>query len=82
MYIHITESFCWTAETKHNIVNQLYFSKIVLESFLVADLELFLNFSLRNLMEGNTHHVRGTITCCTFLGEEIFSPLSGSLEDF
>ena len=54
MYIRITKSLCWIAETKHNIVNQLYFSKIVLESFFVADLELFLNFSLRNLMEGNT----------------------------
>ena len=28
IYIYMTESLCYTAEIKHNMVNQLYFNKI------------------------------------------------------
>ena len=29
VYIHITETFYYTTEIKHNLVNQLYFNKII-----------------------------------------------------
>ena len=31
-YICITESLCYTAEIKHNIVNQLHFNKMFLKN--------------------------------------------------
>ena len=82
MYICITESLCCTVEITHYIVNQLYFSKIDLESFLSGWPGIIPQFLLKE-PHGRQHpsHKRHHHMLHFFRGRNLLSlvRLSGSL---
>ena len=68
-YIYISESLCYTAEIKRNIVNQLYFNKIKKKKYMLVVIIIIKvpHFSFRRLQLHVSYNWRGNMPLETYV---------------
>ena len=69
IYIYISESLCYTAEIKRNIVNQLYFNKIKKKKYMLVVIIIIKvpHFSFRRLQLHVSYNWRGNMPLETYV---------------